>query len=437
MTREPTTASTKRYRGKKRSMGVSLTATTLAASAGLIGLSPTVSSASAPTVTLQFWNTYNPVGKPSEVSTMQGILNRFEAEHPGIKVDSVQIPYGDLLAKFVAAAAAGDPPAVLRSDIAWVPTLAADGALVNMSHQKWAQPILKGALPGPLSTNYYQGNYYGIPDDTNTQAMFWNKTLFAAAGLSGPPTTLAQLWADAAKLTNSAKGQFGLSVGGVDLWNVAPFIWSNGGALTNASLTSATGYMNGTATEAAITELINLDKAGDIGSDFVGGSGAVSDETGFSKGQYAIEIDGPWAVPTFNEAKGLNYGVAMFPSGPGGSISTVGGEDLVIARDAPNIADAELLATYLAEPYAQTHMAAIGDMAAYTADATREVKQDPYLGIFAQQLLTARARPVAPGYPELDADFKAELQEVQAGKLDVSDAMTTAAQEADAALAAG
>jgi len=433
MTRQGTLRTSNKNQGRKRSLGAGVACTTLAATAALMGLSPTVASAS-PVVTLQFWNTYNPVGKPSEVSTMQGILNQFEKENPGIKVISVQVPYGDLLAKFIAAAAAGDPPALLRSDIAWVPTLAADGVLLNMSGQKWAQPILKGALPGPLSTNYYKGSYYGIPDDTNTQAMFWNKTEFAAAGLSAPPTTLAQLWADAAKLTNSAKGQFGLSVGGTDLWNVAPYIWSDGGALTNASLTSATGYMNGTATESAITELVSLDKAGDIGSDFVGGSGAVSDETGFSKGDYAIEIDGPWAVPTFNEASALNYGVALFPSGSGGSVSTVGGEDLVIARDAPNIADAKLLAAFLAGPYAQTQMAARGDMAGYTSDAAVEVKDNPYLGIFAQQLLTARARPVAPGYPELDADFSAELQEVLAGKLSVSDAMTTAATEANAAL---
>jgi multiple sugar transport system substrate-binding protein len=411
----------------------------LLASAGtmsaLTGIAATAGTASASsTVTLQFWDTYNAAGTPSEFSTMAGILKQFQKENPGIKVTDVKIPYGDLLAKFISAAAAGDPPAVLRSDIAWVPSLAADGVLVNMSRQKWAQPILKGALAGPLSTNLYNGSYYGIPDDTNTQALFWNKALFSAAGLSGPPTTLAQMWTDAAALTNASKGQFGLSVGGTDLWNVAPFIWSNGGSLTNANWTNATGYMNGAATEATITELLGLEKAGDIGSDFVGGSGAVSDETGFSKGEYAMEVDGPWAVPTFSGTSGLNYGVATFPAGAGGSVSTVGGEDLVIARDAPNIADAKLLAAFLASPYAQTRMAARGDMSGYTVDAAAEVKQNPYLGVFAQQLLTARARPVAPGYPELDADFKAELQEVLAGNLSVSNAMNDAASEADAAL---
>ena len=217
MTRQGTLHTDNNNRGRKRSLGAGVACTTLAAAAAFMGLSPTMASASSPVVTLQFWNTYNAVGKPSEFSTMQGILSRFEKENPGIKVISVKVPYADLLAKFIAAAAAGNPPAVLRSDIAWVPTLAADGVLLDMSRQKWAQPILKGALPGPLSTNYYEGSYYGIPDDTNTQAMFWNKTEFAAAGLSGPPTTLAQLWADAATLTNSAKGRFGLSVGGTCL----------------------------------------------------------------------------------------------------------------------------------------------------------------------------------------------------------------------------
>ena len=87
--------------------------------------------------------------------------------------------------KFIAAAAAGNPPALLRSDIAWVPTLAAEGLLLNMSPPKWAQPILKGCPARPALDELYEGGYYGLPDDTNTQVFFWNKADFAAAGLSG------------------------------------------------------------------------------------------------------------------------------------------------------------------------------------------------------------------------------------------------------------
>jgi ABC-type glycerol-3-phosphate transport system substrate-binding protein len=184
----------------------------------------------AGTVTLQFWSTYNTADK--EASTMANvIIPRFEKENPGIKVNSVVLPYGVMLQKYLAAAAAGDPPDLMRSDIMWVPQLAQQGVLVKTSQLSWFSQIKKTALAGPLSTNYYKGSYYGLPDDTNTQVLFWNKTDFAAAGISSPPTTLNQLYQDAKKLTDKSKGQYGLGVDGTDVWNVAPYIWSAGGSL--------------------------------------------------------------------------------------------------------------------------------------------------------------------------------------------------------------
>ncbi len=99
--------------------------------------------------------------------------------------------------------------------------------------------------------------------------------------------------------------------------------------------------MNGTATESTLQELLSLHKAGDIGTDFLGGSGSVSGETGFPKGQYAMYIDGPWAVPTYRQDHFSDYGMTLFPKGAGGSVSTVGGEDLVVANDVQHQADVD------------------------------------------------------------------------------------------------
>ncbi|MHB1782981.1 MAG: extracellular solute-binding protein [Acidimicrobiales bacterium] len=412
---------------------------TVGAGGTIAGLTGTASSAatlphSTPTVTLQFWNAYNATDK--EASTMANVvIPRFESENPGIKVDSVVLPYADLLQKFIAAAAAGNPPAIMRSDIIWVPQLASEGVLLNLTNLPWYQPIKKAALPGPLSTNEWKGSYYGLPDDTNTQVLFWNKSDFAAAHLSGPPTTLAQLWQDAKTLTNKSKGQYGLGVDGTDVWNVSPYIWSNGGDFTNRSVSKATGYMNGTNTLSTLQHLVALHQAGDIGSDFLGGAGAVSGETGFPKGQYAMYIDGPWAVPTYKALNFTSYGMALIPKGRGGSTSVVGGEDLVIAKDVKHLADVVKFTQFLASPFAQLHMAAQGDLSGYSTDSASEVKDTPYLKIFTQQLETAKARPVSPGYTKLDADFGASLQEVLAGKQSLSSAMSTAAQQSNAALA--
>ena len=111
-------------------------------------------------------------------------------------------------------------------------------------------------------------------------------------------------FADAEKLTDKSKQQYGLGVDGTDIWNVAPYIWSQGGAFTNASYTQATGlHEQPRRPMAAVQMLVNLEKAGVIGSDFLGGAGAVSGEEGFPKGQYAMYIDGPWAVSTYAGAQ--------------------------------------------------------------------------------------------------------------------------------------
>lgn len=141
----------------------------------------TPAGSSAP-VTIQFWNAYNTTD--AEASTMQHVvIPAFEKQNPGIKVQSVVYPYASLLQKFIAAAAAGNPPDVMRSDIIWVPQLASQGALLNMSSVPGYSSIASSALPGPLATTKWNGQPYALPLDTNTQALFWNKADFKAAGI--------------------------------------------------------------------------------------------------------------------------------------------------------------------------------------------------------------------------------------------------------------
>jgi multiple sugar transport system substrate-binding protein len=283
-----------------------------------------------------------------------------------------------------------------------------------------------------LQTTEYHGASYALPLDTNTQALFWNKADFAAAGISGPPTTMAQMFADAARLTNKAKHQYGLGVDGTDIWNVAPYIWSAGGGLTNSDYTTAAGYLNNAATVSAVQELVNLHKAGDIGTDFLGGAGAVSGEAGFPKGQYAMYIDGPWAVPTYQALKPVpSYGIAPFPAGTAGSFSTVGGEDLVVSAGGKNLTAAEKFARFLVSPFAQLAMAKVGQMSALSTTAAAEVKATPYYAVFTQQLTTAKDRPVTQNYSKLDADFTAALQQILAGKASVQAGLTSAANQYD------
>jgi multiple sugar transport system substrate-binding protein len=419
---------------------LSVAAVALVSSGAIIGVSNTsltsAAAASKPkTVTLQYWNTYDP--KDQEGKTMQNVvIKEFEKLNPGIKVVSTYVLYADLLPKFIATSAAGDPPDLLRSDIAWVAQLAQQGLAVNVGKLKAFAAIKKNTLAGPLATTEVNGAYYAFPCDTNTQALYWNKADFAAAGISGPPTTINQMMADAATLTVPSKGQYGLGVDGTDIWNMAPYIWSMGGSFTNSKYTQASGYMDSAATTTAVTTLVNLLNAGDIGSDFKGGASAVSGETGFPKGEYAMYIDGPWAVPTYSALSPVpSYGIAAFPSGAGGSISTVGGEDNLVAKEGHHIADTEKFAAFLDSPFAQLAMAKQGDMSTEKNDAAKEDAATPYFKVFTQQLLTARIRANSPGYSALDGDWSTQLQKILAGNETVAAGLQAAAQESDQALA--
>jgi multiple sugar transport system substrate-binding protein len=401
----------------------------LVAGGTIIGISSASVASAAPKVHwVTFWNAYNDV---TETPVMNGVvIPAFESANPGIKIKDDTLPYAGMLQKFIASSAAGDPPDLMRSDIAWVPQLASEGTLVETSKQSWFPAMKRAADPGPLSTNLWHGGYYGIPDDTNTQVLFYNKADFAAADLT-PPTTYAQMMTDAQTLTIPSKGQYGLGIDSTDIWNVGPYVWTAGANFTNKALTTANGYMDSATMEAAVQQLVTLDTTGVIGSDFVGGSGAISGETGFPTGKYAMYMDGPWATNTYKQADFTGYGTEPIPPGPGGSISVVGGEDLVIAKGGKNEADTIKFVKFLQSPFAQLAMAGAGDMTAYKTDSADEAIENPALKVFAQALLTARARPVFQNYGELDTDFSNELAQMLAGKVTVDAGLQTATTEAD------
>jgi multiple sugar transport system substrate-binding protein len=387
-------------------------------------------------VTITFLNYYT----GSEVTTLDKvIIPQFEKLHPGIKVDSVVVPYADLLTKFLAEAAAGNPPDVFRSDIAWTAELASDGTALQVNDLPWykTDKIAQNALPGPLLTTEYKGNAYALPLDTNTIALFWNKKDFAAAHISGPPKTITQLIADAKAMTIPSKSQYGLGVDSTDIWDVSPYIWSQGGSFTNASYTTASGYMDSAATKAAVTMLVKGYNGGHgyIGPDIINTTGD-SGETEFPLGKYAMYLDGPWAVSTFAALKPVpSYGIAPMPSGSAGSHTPTGGEDLVIAKGGHHLAAAEAFAQFMTTPFAQLAEAKQGEMSSYATDAAAEVKADPYYSVFASALKTAFVRPVSQYYGELDTDFSNMVEEMLAGKISVSAGLAKATAEANAALA--
>ena len=377
-----------------------------AAAAMLLALAGTAASAGAKSsgvTKISFWHAYATNAASPELQRLTKIvIPRFEKLNPTIKVNQVPFAYGDLQQKLTTSTAGGTLPDVIRSDIAWVPQYAKLGVFAALDK---AMPDFKSlasvTYKGSLATNFYKGHYYGLPLDTNTRVLMYNQSALEAAGIAKPPATFADLRADAPKL--KAKGIDLFADGGTGGWNVLPWIWSGGGSLTNASYTKATGYLNSTKTIAAVQLLVDLYKQGAIPSLITGDQGAVGTEDGLATGRYATILDGPWMFPIFRSAyPNFHLQTAPVPAGPGGSISVVGGEDIVMTQASKHKQAAEAFIRFMLSPWAQTQMAHAGQMPVRT-DVTKQLtKINAYYAIFQKQLQTARPRTPSPNWPQID-----------------------------------
>ncbi len=374
-----------------------------------------------------FWHAYNTTG-PENVQLITKVLPAFNKLYPNITVHSQDIPYASFLQKLVASVAGGNGPDVVRSDIIWMPQLAKIGAIATTDGIMAARKSQFYAAP--VATNYYQGHYYGLPLDTNTRVLIYNKAIFAKAGITQAPTTTGQFTADATKIASLGKNIFGYAEGGFDAWNLWPWLYSFGGSVTNASYTQASGYLNGAKTVAALQYLVTLKDKGLLSPSLLGGGLQTSDAMG--KNQAGMILDGPWMPPIFKAAyPNLQLGLAPVPAGPDGhSASVVGGEDIVLMKSSQNAAASRAFIQFMTSPQAQVLMGQVGQMPTLRGVANNPTLP-PYFKVFDRQIATAAPRTISPNYVKIDTALTDAFNRAFRHQATVKAALDSAAAQID------
>src|SRR5690606_29394114 len=157
-----------------------------------------VLAAAAAAQNITFWHTYS-TGSGEEQTMLEQVIPQFEAENPGITVEAVGFPYDEFRQKLLTAFAGGVVPDLVRMDIIWVPEFAEMGALERLDDYAGFAALRDGVFPGPLATNFWDGGYFGLPLDTNTQVMLYNADV-----ISSPPTSFDELEALASDMSDPA-----------------------------------------------------------------------------------------------------------------------------------------------------------------------------------------------------------------------------------------
>ncbi len=383
-------------------------------------------------VTINYWHAYSSDGP--EVKQLETvIIPAFEKANPCITVKDTAVPYDDLHQKLITAAAGGQLPDVVRSDIIWVPELANLGVLDSLdTDMPGFQDLASSTYDGALGTAKWGGHYYGLPLDTNTLVQLVNPAVLQQAGLQ-PATTMDQFKSNADAL--KAKGLLGYADSDLKGWNLLPFIWSFGGDIVSPDGTKASGYVNSPQTVQAVQFVYDLYKAGEL-SNYITQSGKTSDNDDFGTAKVGTIFGGPWMWPIFQSSyPDLKFQAAQIPSGKGGSVSVVGGEDVVVMADSPQKDADYAFVKYLLSDDAQLAMAKIGQMSVLKSLGDQEAQVNSYYAPFIQQLATAKPRPATPAWNDMDGAMEARLQQAFLGDGNIQAAMDDLATQFDGMLA--
>ena len=226
---------------------------------------------------------------------MTALAERFSSENP-CNITVTHIAQPDYVVKLNAAAAANQLPAMTAVRAINVAELAARNVLKPFGTEAMAvfgDDIASDFPEDVWNVGEYRGERYSFPLDVHPFVMYYNKEMFAAAGVEEPgdtPWTAAEFDDALAKL--EASGVTPLSLGNGfqagALWQA--LIRQYGGALTDEAGTTAT-YNS----EAGVQALERIKELKDKYTPDVGGTG--DPEVGvFKQGEAAITFHGPWHI---------------------------------------------------------------------------------------------------------------------------------------------
>ncbi len=388
-----------------------------------LGLGLALASACSPTPKppepIVFWQPW-----PPEV--VGPVVRRFEAEHPGLLVRLVTVPRIDGQNPVDSALAAGIVPdlCVIASDD--MPKLLALGALSDWSAGVADQ---RDSLRGwELCT--VGDAVYGMPWMLATQALFWNKSLFARAHLDtthGPET-----WDDvrraAAAIQRLGHGVHGYGVSanqrGRLFERFMPYAWGNEGEVLSAGRDSS--RFDSPANRAALEFYLSLRRGG-----LIGVPGTLDQE--FVEGRLGMELAGGWLIPRLRgAAQGPRFGVALVPrpaADRGTHASVAGGEVLVSFQGSRHKPEALLLARFLVRTENALALARTTPSlqpAVRGADSLAYYLERPAEQALVRQLATARFIPSHRQWAAMQAAIEDEIEQALFDKKSAAQAVADA-----------
>jgi multiple sugar transport system substrate-binding protein len=372
------------------------------------------SSASSKTTTLTFFGADYGTGPANSTSKYwDAIATAFHQANPDITVQVQTVDWTDYTNKVQTLVQNKQFPDILEGDAA--PQFA-QSHLLYPDKQVMSPSMLANMMPTFLRDGEYQGVDYGMPFTTSTRALYYNKKIFAKAGIDGPPATWAQLQTDAAKIKAKGYVGYGMPLGSEEAQAEA-LLWflGNGGGYVNAAGKYDINSPQNVATLKFMSQLV---KAGDT-EPSPGTTDRKDIWQDFAEGRVGMMLGSPAVIPIVQAAGTLtqaDYGTADVPGKTGPLTSTLGVHDDIVAFNTGGHAAA--IKKFLDFAYQDKYQLQFDheyDLLPATQSAAATMAQNPMFAAFLKNIPHSVNYPSATSWTTVQTQIQTTLGQAVTG----------------------
>ena len=259
------------------------------------------------------------ITSPPRTALLQQQFAAFEQANPGLHVQLTSLPWGQAFEKFLNMVQANDTPDLVEMPDRWLGLYGNNDQLEDLGPYVKKTPAMDTL--SDRATQFgsaVRNTLYEIPYGFYVRGLFWNKKLFAQAGLTAAPATLDEFVADSKKIS-ALPGKYGYCLRG------GPGGFSGVTMFMN-TMDGKPGYFNkdGSSTFSdpdavrGLELLVNMYKDGSVPKDSVSW-GFNEIVAGFYSGTCAMLDQDPDAlIGIADKMPPDDFAVAPIPVGPGG-----------------------------------------------------------------------------------------------------------------------
>jgi len=356
-------------------------------------------------------------GEAEEIAVYDALVTAFEKENPGVDVELLPVSdKDDHLAKLTTSFSNGTPPDVF---------------LINF--REYSQYVARGAVDAiepymdeddvnpadyydqPMDAFTYDGELQCMPQNVSSLVVYYNSKLLEKAGLERPPEDWD--WDEfrnyAVELTTNRERGLGIEPNVIRL---APFVWSNGGELTDDTDDPGRFTLDEAAAREALEYVVSLvrdDRLVPTEEEIA----AQDLETRFVAGRLGMLLSSRREVPAFREVAGLDFDVAPLPTSrePAGILHS---DAYCMAAGTPNPDNAYEFVRFATGKQGQT-ITALGGRTVPSlievaeSGAFLDPTQEPrHSEVFLDGVEVIRRTPVIPTWPEIEDEAEEVLTRV-------------------------